>query len=424
VALVTQRSKLRSCQALQQSLWCVPNLECARYSGARLLTFLIIGSTRQVNQPVFASFMQGGFECSTHRLPNGRRLDLVSASRHGEFAVKDFISLQPYGIRTVREGIRWHKIEAVPGQYDFSSVLEILSAANETGTEVIWDLLHFGWPDHIDVFSREFPVRFGELAGEFSRFLRTQTGDVLFIAPVNEISFVSWGGGDQGFLNPFAENRGPELKRQLVSAAIVATKAVWSVTKSVRLVSPEPVIHIVGNPLVPGDAEAAERYRCSMFEAWDMLSGRLHPELGGKPEYLDVIGMNFYDRNQWINHGRTLERTDSEYRPFREIVNEVYQRYQRPVFVAETGAEDDERPGWFTYVAGELLAAMRQGVPVEGLCLYPIVNHPGWNDDRHCYNGLLDYANDRGERAVYEPLAQEILKANEAFQAELQRDSL
>jgi len=47
---------------------------------------------------------------------------------------------------------------------------------------------------------------------------------------------------------------------------------------------------------------------------------------------------------------------------------------------------------------------------VQGVCLYPIVNHPGWDDDRHCYNGLFDYADDWGNREVFEPLANELAR--------------
>jgi hypothetical protein len=52
--------------------------------------------------------------------------------------------------------------------------------------------------------------------------------------------------------------------------------------------------------------------------------------------------------------------------------------------------------------------AMNSGVRVEGICLYPILNHPGWDDDRHCHNGLWDYADETGEREIYHPLAEEI----------------
>ena len=45
---------------------------------------------------------------------------------------------------------------------------------------------------------------------------------------------------------------------------------------------------------------------------------------------------------------------------------------------------------------------------MHGLCLYPIVNHPGWEDDRHCHNGLWDYPDEAGVRPMYEPLAREL----------------
>ena len=56
----------------------------------------------------------------------------------------------------------------------------------------------------------------------------------------------------------------------------------------------------------------------------------------------------------------------------------------------------------------EVLTAIAVGVPVEGVCLYPIVNHPGWDDDRHCHNGMFDYAEASGRREVFQPLADEV----------------
>jgi hypothetical protein len=47
-----------------------------------------------------------------------------------------------------------------------------------------------------------------------------------------------------------------------------------------------------------------------------------------------------------------------------------------PVFISETGIEDEHRPEWFSYVGEEVRKAVMFGVPVKGVCLYPIVNHP------------------------------------------------
>jgi hypothetical protein len=56
------------------------------------------------------------------------------------------------------------------------------------------------------------------------------------------------------------------------------------------------------------------------------------------------------------------------------------------------------------------------GTRVGGICLYPIVNHPGWEDDRHCHNGLWDYPNEKGEREIYLPLSEELSKQRFEFE--------
>jgi hypothetical protein len=333
---------------------------------------------------------------------------LLAATKHDIFVREDYLRLLTFGIRTVREGLRWHLIEPSRGEYDFRSVLPLLDAAQDIGIQQIIDLFHFGWPDYLDIFEPEFVEGFGDFALRFARLLRARGLESPFIAPMNEISFVSWAGGDAAYLNPFERGRGPELKTQLVRAALRAAEAFKSELPGTRLVWPEPVIHIAGDPGKPGDQEAAEAYRLAMFEAWDMLAGRKQPELGGHEEILQVIGLNFYDRNEWINHGQTLQPSDPQYRPFHQILVEVWNRYHVPLFVSETGTEDLKRPEWFAYISEEVRHATRLGVPISGVCLYPILNHPGWDDGRHCYNGLFDYADEKGQREVYQPLADEI----------------
>ena len=104
----------------------------------------------------FKSFFMGGFECATHRRRDGARIDVLAATAHPENAALDYRLLQQAGIHTVRDGLRWHLIEAVPGVYEWSSFLPMLDAALATGTQVIWDLCHWGVPAHVDVFSDSF----------------------------------------------------------------------------------------------------------------------------------------------------------------------------------------------------------------------------------------------------------------------------
>jgi hypothetical protein len=69
--------------------------------------------------------------------------------------------------------------------------------------------------------------------------------------------------------------------------------------------------------------------------------------------------------------------------------------------------------------SSEVQAALQNGIPVHGICLYPILNHPGWVDDRHCHNTLWDYRDKHGRRESYAPLAAELRRAEKTFENKL-----
>ncbi len=367
------------------------------------------------SRPVFQSFLQAGFECSCHRNRLGERLNILESSRHNEFAFQDFQRVKAFGMETIRTAVCWPVIEEVPGQFDFSSADVLLDAARAAEVQLVFDVLHFGWPDHIDVFSSAFPGQFALFTSRFARHLKARGLRQTVLAAVNEISFLSWAGGDKAAISPHAIDRGHEFKRNLVRASAAASEVLLNELPGVRLLAPEPAIHIVGDPNIPGDVEEAAAYTLAQFETWDMLSGRLAPELGGRPEYLDILGVNFYERNQWVHNSTWIPRSDQRYRHLRQILRDIWDRYQRPMLLAETGTEDDRRAGWFAYVCDEVEAALASGIPLQGICLYPVVNHPGWDDGRHCCNGLFDYADDSGHREIYPPLADAIRLAKRKF---------
>ncbi|WP_407572523.1 beta-glucosidase [Deinococcus altitudinis] len=352
----------------------------------------------------------GGFECSTHRRPSGRRVDVIDATRHDHFAAADYTRLSAAGLLTARDGLRWPLIERLPGTYDFSSAALQVSGSRAAGVEVIWDLLHYGLPDHVDVFAADFPHRFAAFAQACASYLMVGHTGPLWLCPINEISFFAWGGGEVAYLPPFARGQGDPLKRALVRAVIAGIDAVRTVAPDARFIHAEPLIEVSVHPERLHEVHDAHMVQGSQFEALDMLAGRVSPELGGHPRYLDVIGVNYYPYNQWHHHPDHQQRTvlpptSLLYRPLRDLLAEVATRYGRPLLIAETGSEDETRAAWFAMVTREALAARTAGVPVQGVCLYPVVNHPGWDDDRHCHNGLWDYPDAAGNREVHEPLA-------------------
>ena len=127
-----------------------------------------------------------------------------------------------------------------------------------------------------------------------------------------------------------------------------------------------------------------------------MLTGRAAPELGGREDYLDILGLNYYAANQWeVPCGRKLHwdagSNDPRWVPLHRLIAEVYRRYQRPLFLAETSHYGIGRAPWLEEVTLEVLLALQQGVPLEGVCLYPILDRFDWEDRTHWHNsGLWD----------------------------------
>ena len=354
---------------------------------------------------LFRSFLQGGFECSTHRLRSGRRVDVIASTGHDVHAEADYRQLGRLGLRTVRDGLRWHLIETTPGNYDFTGFTNMLRATVDAGTQGIWDLLHYGWPDDIDIWSPAFVDRFARFARAAATAMRNETDQVPFWCPVNEISFFAWAGGDAQYLNPFAAGRGYELKVQLARASIAAMDALRDVDPRARFVHCEPLIAIHHDPATGKPYAEAEGWHQAQFQAYELLMGRMWPQIGGAPGYLDIVGVNYYTNNQWIHGGRPIDVGHPLYRPLSDLLFETYARYRRPILIAETGVEGDRRADWFRYVTAEVAQARKRGVEVEGICLYPIADHPGWDDDRLCPNGLMGHAVDGGERPLHAPLA-------------------
>jgi len=313
--------------------------------------------------------------------------------------------------------MRWHLIEREPFKYDFSSLKKQVKASHKTGMQVIWDYFHYGYPDDIDIYSDQFIERFSAFSSAVTQFLVSELGSRLVVCPVNEISFYSWIAAQVGVFHPGSKRRGNELKRQLVRAFIASVREIRKIEPHASVVMTEPAIHVVSYQQTPSAKREAENFRRAQFHAFDMILGKSDPELGGGGQYLDVIGLNYYFHNQWYwPNRRKIPVGHSRYRPFHDILVEYKKRYQMPILIAETGIEDEKRPEWFKYVSDETYLARTLGVDVRGICLYPIANHPGWVDDRHCHNGLWDYCNVDGEREIYEPLAEEVRTQQTRFE--------
>lgn len=347
----------------------------------------------------FASFWQAGYEGADHVNHAGHALDMNAVTGHLDRVRGDYEQAARLGFRTVRESIGWRLCER-DGRYDFSPLESRCRAARELGLQVSWTFCHYGIPDDVDLFGPDFVPRFARFCRAAAEYLAPYAGPQPVYSPINEISFTSWGLSIHMFRikNMYRPDPGGEGKRQLVRASIAGCDAIWEVTPGARILQCDPMIHVIAPANRPDWAPQAAGWRASQFEALDMLCGQAQPELGGAPRYVDIIGGNYYHSNQWES-GTNLRLWwhlgEARRMPLHRILMEYQQRYGRPLLLAETSHVGSGRGAWIREMASEAALAVQHGVDFHGICLYPAIDRPDWENAAHWHHsGLWDLDRD------------------------------
>ncbi|MBF9232800.1 glycoside hydrolase family 1 protein [Microvirga alba] len=337
---------------------------------------------------MFRSFFLAGFEGSTGYNRHGQWFDQVVATGHEKTFREDYRALAKLGIHGIREVMRWPLIDLGHGRYDFSSVAPFMLAAAENGIEVIWDLFHYGFPRHVDVWSREFPSLFADYCYAAARFADRHSEGALYVTPVNEPSFMAYAAGEKGLFAPHETGRGWDLKVALVRAAIQGIDAIRSVRPDARIVNADPLCRAAVPEEQPDCRDEVEDFNNRLvFQSWDMLCGRLLPELGGSRAHLDIVGINYYWTNQWewglepSPDGTIPPLSDHDPRRVKlgDLVTNVWDRYGGDLIITETTHVGEKRGPWLREVAEESELLLRDGVPLQGVCIYPILGMPEWH---------------------------------------------
>ncbi|RST30100.1 b-glycosidase [Sphingomonas ginkgonis] len=348
---------------------------------------------------IFPTFFLSGFECSTFDWKDQGRRDLVEETQHRSHADEDYRFLASLGLGVAREGIPWPLVERGAGTYDFSPVESFAAAQKRWKVTPIWDLCHYGVPDSCDPFDDQFANRFAAYAAAAARWvLEQQPHGPWFFTPINEISHFALMGGAWGWCAPFRKSAGDRrrLGMALAKADIFAAKAIRAVIPEARLIHIEPLLHVVPPRDRPDLAEAAHRAECvEPYEALDAIAGRTHPEWGGSPELLDIVGFNNYafGQQEYKPEGGpypALKPDDDRIVPVFDLILRGYRRYGRPIIIAETSGLKGGRDDWFRDLLLECMAAVNSGVDLHGICLFPGVDMPSWSEGGWLHNGIAD----------------------------------
>lgn len=375
---------------------------------------------------IFPTFFLSGFECSTFLWKDKERRNLIAETQHDRCVRDDYRMLRDLGIAVSREGIPWPLVDN-GGKCDFTSIDPMIEAMNTEQILPIWDLCHYGFSDDLDPFSDEFTRRFADYCRAAAEYVVPRMHGPHFFTPVNEITFFSFCGGEWGWVAPYKKTKQErfEFRLALCKAAIAGAKAIREVDPEARMVHIDPLVQVVAPRDRPDQAEAAwhETY-VDTFLAWDVLYGKEHPEFGGSPDVLDIVGANNYSFGQmeYREHGphKALEPNDDRIKPLCDLLRIVWERYRRPMIIGETSGMGQGRAAWLKDVMEESLAAVDSGIDLHGICLFPAVDMPDWHTGEWLHNGICDLEDDGTGRLERRP-AENYVAELRRWQKELNR---
>jgi beta-glucosidase len=354
--------------------------------------------------------------------PGHRALDEYQLMGHYDHWREDLDLARDLGVKAIRWGVPWYRVEPLPGEFDWSWTDQVIPyLVEELKITPILDLMHYGCPFWLrrEFASDEYPRAVAAYAGAFAR---RYAGLVRWYTPLNEPIVNALFCGKKGLWPPYLRGDAGYLRIMLqVVDGIQRTVEALKEADSGSL-----MVHVEATGLARAaraDLEvlAVEDQRRG-FLAYDLMTGRVdsdHPLFtwllrnGVGPNELaavrraaiplDVIGMNFYP--QWSTQQVTVNRrgrlawraVEQDGAGFVHLIEDYWRRYNAPIMVTETSARGpvEVRSHWLDTSMSAIRTLRAEGVPVLGYTWFPLFTMIDWRY-RYGKKPLKDYLLDLG----------------------------
>lgn len=334
---------------------------------------------------------------------SGRTLDEYELTQHYDRWEEDFDLVRRLGVRMVRYGIPWHRVNPAPGEWDWSWPDRTLNRLLELGIHPVVDLVHYGVPAWIEgaFLNPDFSERMAEYAGRLAgRF----AGGIRWYTPLNEPRITAWYCGKLGWWPPYRRGwRGfAAVMLGLARGIARASEALLSVDREITLAHVDATdVYFSADPEL---AKEVERRQHIGFLALDLVGGRVtsgHPlcewllrqgtresDLAWFQEHrapLDLIGLNMYpmfSRKRLVRSPRGV-RVQMPYgsgEMLEQLVSLYWKHFRLPMMITETAARGSaaRRKAWLDQSVGAVRRLRERGVPVVGYTWWPMYALVAW----------------------------------------------
>jgi beta-glucosidase/6-phospho-beta-glucosidase/beta-galactosidase len=372
-----------------------------------------------------------------------RSLDEYELMGHYEHWREDLSLARDLGLRSMRWGVPWYKVEPSPNTFDWTWTDEVIPfMVEELGILPIIDLMHYGCPFWLkrEFSNPDYPKYVTRYAAAFTERYKSL---LKWYTPLNEPIINALMCGMRGLWPPYRKGETGYIQIMLQLA-----RGIQETVKAIKSIDPDSVmVHVEATGLtrtVREDlASLAREEQHRGYLCYDLVSGRLtHDHLlfswlvrnGASPDALDalarnaikldVLGLNFYP--QWSTKLLHIDKrgklafseTEPEGNGFMELISDHYDRYQVPVMITETSAvgSDEIRGQWLDSSVSMIKTLRGQGVPVIGYTWFPLFTMIDWRyrfseeplENFYLELGLYRLNRGRGRRWIETPLVDKL----------------
>jgi beta-glucosidase len=337
--------------------------------------------------------------------PGHRSLDEYELMGHYENWAVDLALASDLGLKAMRWGIPWYRVEPTQGHFDWSWTDQVITyMVEELQILPIIDLMHYGCPFWLkrEFLNKDYPRYVADYAGEFANRYKDK---ITWYTPLNEPIINSMMCGMRGLWPPYAKGDKGYIKIMLQLA-----KGIVRTVKRLKEINPDSVmVHVEATGLTRTVREdlthLATEEEMRGYLCFDLISGRLNHnhalftwlvrngavpetlyELEESKASLDVIGLNFYP--QWSTKQLFIDKrgnlafreTEPEGGGFEELIMKYYERYGSAIMITETSAvgSDEIRATWLEESVSVIKRLRGRSVPVIGYTWFPLFTMVDW----------------------------------------------
>jgi beta-glucosidase/6-phospho-beta-glucosidase/beta-galactosidase len=352
-------------------------------------------SDAPVLEPERGFVLASGIECSAPLNAAGVRMDELVKTGHLDRVDEDIRLVRETGLRYLRYGIPFHRVNPASGVLDWSFVDRALDSCRRHGVVPIVDLLHFGVPDDLHGFQdRALPDRFRLYAAAFAE----RYPWVRYYTPVNEPFISAEFSARLGYWNEALADERAFVRALLnVARCVVLASAEIRSRRSDAIFIQSDTCHYT-HPRDPEAVPRAELENELRFVGFELAYGRPLPGTaadhllahGASPRELawferhgsdagTIVGTDYYAGSEReARADGSLGRADTRL-GYHRLAKQYHERLGRPIMHAETNAEGDAAIDWLMGQWADVTQLRRESVPIRGFTWYGFVDHVDWD---------------------------------------------